>query len=1695
MFIYKKLKASDANTIAFEAHKEYNINKDNTASLGVSLLDSSYSSASRDTYSLFDVNNHKQYFQLDHLFYKDALFNYGNLIGGIDYNNQEKRLYDKATIISLSQKTFGSSVQKGTFLFNNTYKDDSLGNLYQKNDILSNYPQDKERVFYLAPVKGFKSVDLTRDPNTGEPIVNAATSYNDLKLDDSLYTNPVEYISCSFARNTTLNCTEVDLVNGYIKAPNSNNYNFGNEDFTISFYYKCSTDAANNSYILAKSKTQTVVEYPESNLDGSLKNTHGSASLLQPKEVDAGKAFPFEIFVDNRRLYFNRADQDTESTHRSSATSISGNTLYHVACVKIGSELKIYLDGALSNGTGTDTTDLCQNKADLFIGTDPTISSSKLDNTSNQSISQLMIWNRGLTATEVTNVSESIDGSPYVGNIFYENGIATLTSPKVNSGTLTTLQDNTGTITLDNTPFEIGIGTELVLQQPTFSGSLTFTSSRETLDQLSGSQVFDLLSFNSTYVSASLSGNTISLVSKPYALIDDYIIYPIQTETFDTYDSYAELNPIVDAIPGGIGTGSGDRGTDGNSITATEEIAFIGEGVFLAENQTVTASFDITPISSATAIDELCYDEEGGGGDFPLTDSTLEDESKLKFGDSNDGGTIQGAVLTGGNAGEIAITGSNGFVSFFNAGGLKLPKIETNHSTPSTTTTFPAYVYFGNGHTNTFPGVTVTGTNIPDNTFPGEGSYYTATDAITATNEKFVFGPAANNSTHFNKLYKAPGSIMFTIEAGASRAANTTVNGQVQFRYKESGGSFSDWTNLGSSVPILENTTTPISQNHNRVSTYINNGDEYEYRIKFTRTAGSGGVTLNPSARAYISNQTQTPGFRDRVDLQTDPVNHPITLVAGDVVRYSVNTIRGFNPYNPTDHSAGDAQITKAHTKGSSNNTLSYSGTGQDDNLEDIKLWVNVYKYNGAASDTLIDSNKLTSNQNLQKYLNVPVAGAYYIRLFLGDNGGNVLYHPGSQGFSIRQILVERWEATNTYNITNYVGPGGSTYQEFGTSTNTDGETFDQSISFDDNNIIQGATIPTTIFNFSSPTQIGFSTAQGTTLLITSSLGSTASFDQGNFISGSASIDITGTKGLYKVERVNLGTSNVPLEVPPTQTSIGANQKLRIQTKKNGVLQDTKYISGIVNSQNAFPTEADKLNLGLLDNTDNVSFEFTVVDSSNNIDKVIKNQGFNIQQIQLSKLTSSNEVTQVDGGTFLPSLDALYFSSSHINVGDANIPFTTGQVTASIASISADAKTITLNDNLFITSSLTDALFHVSGAENGPFIISASCNLPTQTGFITKEYQIEELSSNTNTNDPGAGTGLGTKITLPVVAALPRILQESFQDTNTTITNNITYRNLNTVEGLPISSPIIEFFVSGVASPLYPDGAVTASLNYTQSIITNVTSSAISGSNISSGDTFTVEEFAPFESYASNLLGITSSHNDDPHAPSSPLYNRGKEDFPVVGRTSDGHIKVDTILFITASSEATGSSPSSSIIPGETTFTSLNPIGATGVTSNMLGGTFEFQDLGTLETSEYQITAIDGNEITLNNLDDGSDAIQTVNINNLTNTPQVLVNFSEMVANEFTIQYKNSHLIFENEFHCTVDEDEYNFSLNPTARKNKDINKGDLANFATGSNFKPYVTTVGLYNEAGELLVVGKFGQPIRMSDETDTTFVVRYDT
>lgn len=49
-------------------------------------------------------------------------------------------------------------------------------------------------------------------------------------------------------------------------------------------------------------------------------------------------------------------------------------------------------------------------------------------------------------------------------------------------------------------------------------------------------------------------------------------------------------------------------------------------------------------------------------------------------------------------------------------------------------------------------------------------------------------------------------------------------------------------------------------------------------------------------------------------------------------------------------------------------------------------------------------------------------------------------------------------------------------------------------------------------------------------------------------------------------------------------------------------------------------------------------------------------------------------------------------------------------------------------------------------------------------------------------------------------------------------------------------------------------------------------------------------------------------------------------------------------------------------------------------------------------------------------------------------------------------------------------------------------------NFVTHSEFRPYVTQIGLYNDNNELLAHAKLGKPIKLDDQYDTSFVVKFD-
>ncbi len=106
-------------------------------------------------------------------------------------------------------------------------------------------------------------------------------------------------------------------------------------------------------------------------------------------------------------------------------------------------------------------------------------------------------------------------------------------------------------------------------------------------------------------------------------------------------------------------------------------------------------------------------------------------------------------------------------------------------------------------------------------------------------------------------------------------------------------------------------------------------------------------------------------------------------------------------------------------------------------------------------------------------------------------------------------------------------------------------------------------------------------------------------------------------------------------------------------------------------------------------------------------------------------------------------------------------------------------------------------------------------------------------------------------------------------------------------------------------------------------------------------------------------------------------------------------------------------------------------------------------------------------------------------------------------TNTFTNpQWKSSLTIFETQYKCTIRANEFNYSLNPslisTPLRGQDgillSGSSQYSDFVTGSNFSPYVTTVGLYNEAQDLIAVGKLSQPLPTSQTTDTTILINLD-
>tara|TARA_R110001592_G_scaffold186951_1_gene431425 strand:- start:2 stop:1666 length:1665 start_codon:yes stop_codon:yes gene_type:complete len=443
--VYKKFTPQDYAVVPFNAHKQYNFVSSSASSNSVNHYATQWTSESVDLHTSGNV----KYNQIDHIYYRNFK-KIDNISSGDQYFGQDdlnylkhKRvLYENANILSIPTGLYGAEIRPTSLYIksdNTEIIDDGYGNLILNSTNIENYETDiRSNVLNIGPVNGFKRYDLNVHDGyivdgidqyfylDGVRKVNPISSYSTPEgdeYDDSYFFNLLQYKNVNFSEQSlnSGNFPCIDFTSASfssVRIGHKGDFNFNpGDNFTISFWAKINHGATATAYLVSKSTIK------EAN-PGNLPELHNSASNPYniPYEVEAEPQFPFEIYAIGNKIYFSRSDGDTTTTINGTFTL---NTMTHFTCRVKDGTMAIFKNGS-SLTTGTDnTTKQTQNTANVYIGS----KGGNLNNL-NGSMSQINIFTKALTDTQVNNHYLSSNGSPYIGNIFYKNGFINITHPK-----------------------------------------------------------------------------------------------------------------------------------------------------------------------------------------------------------------------------------------------------------------------------------------------------------------------------------------------------------------------------------------------------------------------------------------------------------------------------------------------------------------------------------------------------------------------------------------------------------------------------------------------------------------------------------------------------------------------------------------------------------------------------------------------------------------------------------------------------------------------------------------------------------------------------------------------------------------------------------------------------------------------------------------------------------------------------------------------------------------------------------------------------------------------------------------------------------------------------------------------------------------------------------------------------------------
>lgn len=133
----------------------------------------------------------------------------------------------------------------------------------------------------------------------------------------------------------------------------------------------------------------------------------------------------------------------------------------------------------------------------------------------------------------------------------------------------------------------------------------------------------------------------------------------------------------------------------------------------------------------------------------------------------------------------------------------------------------------------------------------------------------------------------------------------------------------------------------------------------------------------------------------------------------------------------------------------------------------------------------------------------------------------------------------------------------------------------------------------------------------------------------------------------------------------------------------------------------------------------------------------------------------------------------------------------------------------------------------------------------------------------------------------------------------------------------------------------------------------------------------------------------------------------------------------------------------------------------------------------------------------LRDLNETGSMLQTTQCGNLFNKHGIAVItsphyiYNNILQTSYTASYKSTITKYELNTIVRIPADEFNLTTNPTAL---DDDISTFKPYITGSNFDPYFTTIGLYNDSAQLLAIGKLAYPVKKRDDVDINVMVRID-